>query len=180
MLAGAPAPAQQGDYSQSTLLSPALDGSPPTPPRFRAVQNPTPSSPARLSQVPTFGYQQGIGIGSTGFDSSNGAKRKKNASKSKPGVKAADAAAPSASQQQPNAGTTTTSTAAGANTASATDPPPAPKLLQPPAAPLPGRLRNQFRPGAPPVNPDDPTPTVATALGEARRFHAALRAPQGA
>jgi hypothetical protein len=31
--------------------------------------------------VPTFGYQQGIGIGSTGFDSSNGAKRKANASK---------------------------------------------------------------------------------------------------
>jgi hypothetical protein len=79
-------------------------------------------------------------------------------------VKAADAAAPSTTQQRPNAGTTTTSTAGGANTQSATDPPPTPKLLQPPAAPLPGRLRNQFRPGSPPANPDDPTPTVATAL----------------
>ena len=68
-------------------------------------------------------------------------------------------------QQQPNAGTTTTAAVAGVSPQSNTDnPAPAPKLLQPPVAPLPGRLRNQFRPGAPPANSDDPTPTVATAL----------------
>ena len=164
MLAVAPALAQQGDYSQSSLLTPALDGSPPTPPRFRAAQNPTPNAPARFGQVPTFSYQQGIGIGSTGFDSSNGAKRKTTASKAKSGVKPAAPGAAS-NAQQPNAVTTTTATAAGAGSQSTTDaPPPAPKLFQPPVAPLPGRLRNQFRPGAPPANSDDPTPTVATAL----------------
>jgi hypothetical protein len=164
VLASAPACAQQGNSSQSSLLSPDLDGSPPISPRFRAVQNPTPSGPARFGQLPTFSYQQGIGIGSTGFDSSNGAKRKAKASKAKPGAKPPSPAAASNTQPQPNAGTTTTSPTAGANTASASDPPPTPKLLQPPVAPLPGRLRNAFRPGAPPANPDDPTPTVATAL----------------
>jgi hypothetical protein len=112
MLAGAPAPAQQGDDLQSSLLSPALDGSPPMPPRFRAVQNPKPNAPARFGQVPTFSYQQGIGIGSTGFDSKNGAKRKGNASKSKPGVKPAGTTAATNTQQQPNTGTTTIGTAA--------------------------------------------------------------------
>jgi hypothetical protein len=132
-------------------------------PRRPASARPTPNAPARFGQVPTFSYQPGIGIGSTGFDSSNGAKRKANASKLKSGVKPAGRTA-ATNTQQPNTGTPTTSTAAGANTASGSDPPPAPKLLQPPVAPLPGRLRNQFRPGAPPANPDDPTPTVATAL----------------
>jgi hypothetical protein len=173
MLAGAPVPAQQSDDSQSSLLSPTLDGNPPKPPRFRTVQTAPPNEPARFGQVPTYSYQPGIGTGATGFDSSNGAKRKAktstsaspNTSKAKQGAKPAGAGSASLTSQQPNADTTTTtSTAAGVSTQSPSDSPPAPKLLQPAAAPLPGRIRTQFRPGAPPANPDDPTPTVATAL----------------
>jgi hypothetical protein len=71
MLAGQPASAQLADPADFPLLAPSLDGNPRNPPVFRRakplVADPTaPGGPPR-----NFGYQPGMGAGTTGFNSSN-------------------------------------------------------------------------------------------------------------
>src|SRR5215471_2017999 len=53
------------------LLAPSLDGNPQQPPVFRKTNAPPVVTTVPLGQVPDFGYRGSIGVGSTGFDSSN-------------------------------------------------------------------------------------------------------------
>ena len=75
-----PAAAQSvpgSDYS-SSLLRPALDGNPQNAPRFRRGTTPVPGTdPSRFSELPSYRYRPGIGAGSTGFDSTNAARKSK-------------------------------------------------------------------------------------------------------
>lgn len=82
--------AQQLNDTDSSLLAPALDGNPRSPPRFQAA----PKKPKKdegeslgLAQAPSFGSAPASGAGSTGFDSSNGGPRKlqsKSGARAKP------------------------------------------------------------------------------------------------
>jgi hypothetical protein len=169
----------------SSLMSPSLDGSPRTAPRFRPSRGREDPDRTRFGQLPSFGYQPGAGAGITGFDSTNARKKPKPGQRTKPGGTSAAGAQPKAGtgskpQSTSAAGTTsagTTSQASGGSaTTTATSPPPAadaadallpnapptPKQLQPAAAPLPGRYYLQNRPGAPPATPDGVIATLAT------------------
>ena len=163
LLAPGQAVAQQTDSSDSLFLAPSLDGNPQAPPRFRAVPKEEQRQPGQFVQIPSFTYRPAIGAGSTGFNSANGARRKKARST----TKAKPAANPGATvlgiSQQPD-GTSTKSdpTQPSSPSPPSSDVPPSPKLLQPAVASVLGRARTPARPGAPPTGPDADTPTVAT------------------
>jgi hypothetical protein len=155
--------AQQTDSSDSLFLAPSLDGNPQAPPRFRSAPKENQRQPAQFGQLPSFSYRPAIGAGSTGFDSTNGARRKKARST----TKAKPAANPGAtvlgiSQQPDGTSTKTDPTQASSPSPPSSDVPPSPKLLQPAVASVLGRTRTPARPGAPPNSPDAETPTVAT------------------
>ncbi len=71
LLAGPKASAQLADPADFPLLAPSLDGNPRTPPVFRKARPliPDPTTPGGPPQ--SFGYQPGVGAGTTGFNSSN-------------------------------------------------------------------------------------------------------------
>jgi hypothetical protein len=133
--------------ADAALMRPVLDGDPQNPPRFRSARKALDTAPSRFGQLPNFDYQPAFGAGTTGFDSTNARKRR-----ARPGQ---------AKSAQP----------AGAG--SAADPaPPADaqlairrtsqKQLQPAGAPLPGRIYNPTRPGAPPARADVVVAMLAT------------------
>jgi hypothetical protein len=168
--------AQQADSSDSLLLSPSLEGNPQSPPRFRPAPKEEQRQPAQFVQLPSFSYRPGIGVGNTGFDSTNVSRRKKTrgAGKAKPATNPG-AAVLGIPQQPDSTSAKTDPTQAGspaptqpvspAITSPApapSDVPPSPKLLQPAVASVLGRARTPARPGAPPTSPDMETPTVAT------------------
>jgi hypothetical protein len=164
------ASAQQANGAEAGLLAPALDGNPQNPPRFRSAQKKEERDPARLGQLPSFTYQPGIGMGITGFDSTNGGLRKSETkTKAKPTAKstakskqpAKPGSATDSGSQPPGSASAKADPTPSAGTAAAADAAPSPRLLQPAVAPLSGRLR-QFRPGAPPASPDAETATIAT------------------
>src|SRR4051812_10853749 len=78
MLACAPAAAQSVGGIDSTLMRPALDGNPQNPPAFRRGTA-AGTDPSRFGDIPSFGYRPAIGAGSTGFDSTNAARKSKKA-----------------------------------------------------------------------------------------------------
>jgi hypothetical protein len=71
MLTVLPAGAQIA-VANDPLLTPSLDGNPQPPPVFRNANAPPPAvTTLPVGQVQNFGYRGSIGVGSTGFDSSN-------------------------------------------------------------------------------------------------------------
>jgi hypothetical protein len=165
---GGEASAQQLGDTDIGLLAPALDGNPQNPPRFRAAQKKDERDRARFGQLPSFGYQPAIGAGSTGFDSTNGSRRK-----SKPGIKSTVKSTDKSTQPakpgnattggfQPRGGESAKADPAQPAGTTAADTPRSPRLLQPAVSPLLTQLRNQSRPGAPPTSPDADSVTVAT------------------
>jgi hypothetical protein len=109
LLAPGQAVAQQTDSSDSLFLAPSLDGNPQAPPRFRPAPKEDQRQPAQFVQLPSFSYRPAIGAGSTGFDSTNGARRNK---KTRSTTKAKPAANPGATvlgiSQQPDGTSTKT------------------------------------------------------------------------
>jgi hypothetical protein len=151
----------------SSMMSPELDGNPRRLPRFRTPPSAQNNDTSRFGQVPSYGYQPGIGTGVTGFDSTNARKRKPG-QPAKPGSPTQGGAG---TGTKPTAGAPTDPTAApasgavpAADPAATPNPPPTPKQLQPAAAPLPLRYLLQNRPGAPPLTPDGEIATLATTL----------------
>jgi hypothetical protein len=70
-LSGPPASAQLADPADFPLLAPSLDGNPRNPPVFRRAK-PLLADPTTPGGPPqNFGYQPGMGAGTTGFNSSN-------------------------------------------------------------------------------------------------------------
>jgi hypothetical protein len=163
--------AQQLNDTDSALLAPALNGNPRSPPRFQAGAKKPKKEDGEglgLGELPSSKFAPASGAGSTGFDSSNGYRRKlqsKSKGLSKPlglvpggnGSRGKDGAQGAAKE----AGTSTTTKNNGNQTGKGTildsaqdaapAPPISPRLLQPAASnPLLTQLRNQSRPGAPP------------------------------
>jgi hypothetical protein len=157
--AGGDAGAQGMGSPDPLLMRPVLDGGPRDSPRFRPPKRGGQQGDvSRFSQVPSYSYRPAVGAGTSGFDSTNAAKRK---AKGKAGQPAKPATGPGA---QPAADTAAKSDAAAkSGTPTRIDPPPpTPKQLQPASAPLAPRIRLQNRPGAPPLGPDLVTATIAT------------------
>lgn len=167
VIMGAPASAQDiADTTDTTgaiggadaaLMRPVLDGDPQNPPRFRSARTALDTAPARFGQLPNFSYQPALGAGTTGFDSTNAKKRRAKPGQAKsvqpvaPGG-AADPASQAASM--PNAITAPSGSSAPRRLS--------PKQLQPAGAPLPGRIYNPTRPGAPPARLDAAIVTIAS------------------
>jgi hypothetical protein len=176
---GGEAHAQQLSDTESALLAPALDGNPRNPPRFRATQNNREKVDNTLfGQLPSLGPAPASGAGTTGFDSTNGGRRKSKSGSKSSGSKSGGQPQSKTRSSEPSKpagaidgglkmrGNVDAKEVAkpdltqGAGTTPATAP--SPKLLQPAVAPLLNQLRNQSRPGAPPAAPDAETVTVAT------------------
>ena len=164
VIMGAPASAQDiPDTTDTTgaiggadaaLMRPVLDGDPQNPPRFRSARTALDTAPARFGQLPNFSYQPALGAGTTGFDSTNAKKRRAKPSQILSGqAKSTQPAAPGGAADP---GTTPPADAQLAIKRSS------PKQLQPAGAPLPGRIYNPTRPGAPPAALDAAVVTIAT------------------
>jgi hypothetical protein len=152
--AGGDAGAQGVGGPDPLLMRPVLDGDPRDPPRFRAPKRDGQQGDvSRFTQVPSYSYRPAVGAGTSGFDSTNAAKRKAKGKAGQPPKPATDPGAQPAADTAPAAPGTTTKT---------DPPPPTPKQLQPASAPLAPRIRLQNRPGAPPLGPDLLTATIAT------------------
>jgi hypothetical protein len=152
--AGGDAGAQGMGGPDPLLMRPVLDGDPRDPPRFRAPKRGGQQGDvSRFTQVPSYSYRPAVGAGTSGFDSTNAAKRKAKGKAGQPPKPATDPGAQPAADTAPAAPGTTTKT---------DPPPPTPKQLQPASAPLAPRIRLQNRPGAPPLGPDLVTATIAT------------------
>jgi hypothetical protein len=145
------------------LLSPALEGDPRRPQRFRTTGTDDDGDASSFRRLRRFRYQPGASAGSTGFDSTNGGLRKSKAA-TKSNSTRNPAKKPAAKSTPP----VRPGTEARAEPAQAAGPSPAadlsrsPKLLQPAVTPLLSELKNNARPGAPPPTPDAATVTVAT------------------
>lgn len=163
LAAASPVHAQSGDEGAG-LLRPVLDGDPRNPPRFRRASVPASAAPTRFGQLPSYGYQPGLGVGSTGFDSVNA--RRKKAAALKPGqarVVSAPGSAVFLTGGAASSLTMPTEPVAPATAPAASAPVVlTPRQLQPAGALIPGRVYNPIRPGAPPLWPDYVGATVAT------------------
>jgi hypothetical protein len=156
--AGGEAGAQGTGSPDPLLMRPVLDGDPRDPPRFRAPKRGGQQGDvSRFTQVPSYSYRPAAGAGTSGFDSTNAAKRK---AKGKAGQPAKPATDPGA--QPADAAPKSDATATPGATTKTDPPPPTPKQLQPASAPLAPRIRLQNRPGAPPLGPDLVAATIAT------------------
>jgi hypothetical protein len=152
--AGGDAGAQGVGGPDPLLMRPVLDGDPRDPPRFRAPKRGGQQGDvSRFTQVPSYSYRPAVGAGTSGFDSTNAAKRKAKGKAGQPAKPATDPGAQPAADTAPATPGTTTKI---------DPPPPTPKQLQPASAPLAPRIRLQNRPGAPPLGPDLVTATIAT------------------
>ena len=159
-MAGGEAGAQgAGSAADPLLMRPVLDGDPQDPPRFRPPKRGGQQGDvSRFSQVPSYSYRPAAGAGTSGFDSTNAAKRKAKGKAGQPAKPATDPGAQPGADAAPKS-----DAAAKPGTTTRTDPPaPTPKQLQPASAPLAPRIRLQNRPGAPPLGPDLVTATIAT------------------
>jgi hypothetical protein len=100
--------AQISDPSDSFSVRAVIDGDPREPPRFRRARTlPQQAGPSRIGRVPKYGYQPGIGVGTSGFDSANrhsaNAKGSQKAkAKTATAAKAKGAAAATARTPPPN------------------------------------------------------------------------------
>ena len=128
------------DGGSTSFLSPQLNG---IPQRFRSARSGADNGPSRFGQLPRSDDPAALGVGTTGFDSSNARKRRTKpgqAGQRAQGAQGAQGAKPGGAGDvaaQPP-GTTTPAADPAAN---ATTPGPVPRQLQPPGAPLAPRLR---------------------------------------
>jgi hypothetical protein len=154
-----------GANGTSLLMRPVLDGNPQNPPRFRSPRQGMDNAPTRFGQLPNFDYQPALGAGTTGFDSTSARKRpaKSSQGRSSQGRSSLAARPGGNSGSQPQDGATP-----GADGAPTDPAAPTPKQLQPAAGVLPGRLRIQNRPGAPPTGVDGEPATIATTVPSRR------------
>jgi len=157
------------DGGSTSFLSPQLNG---IPQRFRSTRSGADNGPSRFGQLPR-SDDPALGVGITGFDSSNARKRRTKpgqaGQRAQGGAQGAQGAKPAGAGDvaaQPP-GTTTPAADPAANVAT---PGPTPKQLQPPGAPLTPRLRLQNRPGAPPPDTDAVPTTIATQVPSRRPF----------
>jgi hypothetical protein len=74
---GAAAQSVPGSDSTASMLRPALDGNPLNLPRFRRSAPAAGTDPSRFGELPNYGYKPAVGAGSTGFDSTNAARKSK-------------------------------------------------------------------------------------------------------
>src|SRR5258708_1592267 len=93
VLTGLPASAQLANPADFPLLAPSLDGNPRNPPVFRKAK-PLVADPTTPGGPPqNFGYEPGMGAGSTGFNSSNVRPKIRGSSSTLPGTASPGSAA---------------------------------------------------------------------------------------
>jgi hypothetical protein len=177
ILLGGNAYGQERGPADASLLAPTLDGDPQRPSRLRARRSDDVDEGAPLFRRPGSPARPASGAGLTGFKSNGGLRpgaeprtgtvptalvtppapakstaKRKGRAKGKPTVPEPKAPGAVPARADP--------TLLPPDRAGTLDPL-APRLLQPATGPIPARFR-QFRPGAPPVDPDAETVTVAS------------------
>ena len=159
-MAGGDAGAQGAGSADPLLMRPVLDGDPQDPPRFRPPKRGGQQGDvSRFSQVPSYSYRPAVGAGTSGFDSTNAAKRKAKGKAGQPAKPATDPGAQPGADAAPKKRRGCEARHDDENRPTSGN---APSSCSRRASRSRRASAFQNRPGAPPLGPDLVTATIAT------------------